>query len=224
MQRVLIGAPCYDGKVDVWFANSLVATVKEAEKKGIHVHAIYTSYDSLVQRARNSLFKLALDGGYTDLFFIDSDTEWEPEWFFRLLSRPEPIIGGALIKKTDKEGYTVKITDKNLKYSKDRKLLEVDGVGTGFMKINRFALQKLWDMSEPYTSEKEENRMVFDIQVVDGDLISEDYVMCNKWKKLGYKIWLDPTITCNHIGIKKFKGDLNKFLDKQGYVRGSSNV
>ena len=87
MQRVLIGAPCYDGKVDVWFANSLVATIKEAEKKGIHVHAIYTSYDSLVQRARNSLFKLALDGGYTDLFFIDSDTEWEPEWFFRLLSR-----------------------------------------------------------------------------------------------------------------------------------------
>jgi hypothetical protein len=42
--------------------------------------------------------------------------------------------------------------------------------------------------------------------------------MCNKWKKLGYKIWLDPTITCNHIGIKKFKGDLKKFLDKQGYV------
>jgi hypothetical protein len=95
----------------------------------------------------------------------------------------------------------------------------VDGVGTGFMKINRFAIQKLWDMSDPYMSEEEENRMVFDIQVVDGDLISEDYVMCNKWKKLGYKIWLDPTVTCNHIGIKKFKGDLNKFLDKQGYVR-----
>jgi choline kinase len=219
MQKVLIGAPCYDGRVDVWFANSLVATVKEAEKKGIFVHAIYTSYDSLVQRARNSLFKLALDGGYTDLFFIDSDVEWEPEWFFRLLARPEPIVGGALVKKTDKEGYTVKITDKTLKYSKDKKLLEVDGVGTGFMKINRFAFEKLWDMSDPYMSEGEENRMVFDLQVVDGDLISEDYVMCNKWKKLGYKIWLDPTITCNHIGIKKFKGDLNKFLDKQGYVR-----
>jgi glycosyltransferase involved in cell wall biosynthesis len=224
MRRVLIGTPSYDGRIDVWFANSLIATVKEAEKKGIFVHAIYTSYDSLIQRARNSLIKLALDGKYDDILFIDSDTEWEPEWFFRLLERPEPIVGGALIKKTDKEGYTVKLLNKQLKFSEDKKLIQADGVGTGFLKVSRFALEKLWLASDPYTSEGEEHRMVFDIKVENGDLISEDYVLCNKWQKLGYKVWLDPTITCNHIGIKKFKGDLNKFLDKQGYVRGSSNV
>lgn len=219
MQRVLIGTPSYDGRIDVWFANSLIATVKEAEKKGIFVHAIYTSYDSLIQRARNSLVKLALDGKYDNIFFIDSDTEWEPEWFFRLLERPEPIVGGALIKKTDKEGYTVKLLDKQLKFSEDGKLIQADGVGTGFLKVSKFALEKLWITSDPYTSEGEEHRMVFDIKVENGDLISEDYVLCNKWKSLGYKVWLDPTITCNHIGIKKFKGDLNKFLDKQNYVR-----
>jgi glycosyltransferase involved in cell wall biosynthesis len=224
MRRVLIGTPSYDGRIDVWFANSLIATVKEAEKKGIFVHAIYTSYDSLIQRARNSLIKLALDGKYDDILFIDSDTEWEPEWFFRLLERPEPVVGGALIKKTDKEGYTVKLLNKQLKFSEDKKLIQADGVGTGFLKVSRFALEKLWLASDPYTSEGEEHRMVFDIKVENGDLISEDYVLCNKWQKLGYKVWLDPTITCNHIGIKKFKGDLNKFLDKQGYVRGSSNV
>lgn len=97
MRRVLIGTPSYDGRIDVWFANSLLGTVKLAHEKGIFVHAIYTSYDSLIQRARNSLFKLAIDGGYDDLFFIDSDAEWEPEWFFRLLDRPEPFIGGALV-------------------------------------------------------------------------------------------------------------------------------
>ena len=218
MRRVLIGTPSYDGRIDVWFANSLVQTVKMAEKKGIFVHAIYTSYDSLVQRARNSLIKLAIDGGYDDLFFIDSDTEWEPEWFFNLLDRPEPIVGGALIKKTDKEGYTVKLVDKKLKYSEDKKILEVDGVGTGFMKVSKFAFDKLWEVSDEYTSEGEKHRMVFDIKVENGDLISEDYVLCNKWKSLGYKVWLDPTITCNHIGIKKFKGDFKKFIAKNGYV------
>jgi len=218
MRKVLIGTPSYDGRIDVWFANSLVQTVKMAEKKGIFVHAIYTSYDSLVQRARNSLIKLAIDGGYDDLFFIDSDTEWEPEWFFNLLDRPEPIVGGALIKKTDKEGYTVKLVDKKLKYSEDKKILEVDGVGTGFMKVSKFAFDKLWETSDEYTSEGEKHRMVFDIKVENGDLISEDYVLCNKWKALGYKVWLDPTITCNHIGIKKFKGNFENFIKKNGYV------
>ena len=164
------------------------------------------------------MIKLAIDGGYDDLFFIDSDTEWEPEWFFNLLERPEPIVGGALIKKTEKEGYTVKLLDKKLKHSEDKKLLEVDGVGTGFMKVSKFAFDKLWLASDPYTSEGEQHRMVFDIKVENGDLISEDYVLCNKWKSLGYKVWLDPTITCNHIGVKKFKGNFKKFIDKNGYV------
>ena len=218
MRRILIGTPSYDGRIDVWFANSLIETVKRAEKEGIFVHAIYTSYDSLIQRARNSLVKLALDGGYDDLFFIDSDTEWEPDWFFNFLSRPEPVVGGSLIKKTEKEGYTVKLINKKLKYSEDKKLIEVDGVGTGFMKVSRFALEKLWEISEDYTSEGEKHRMVFDIRVENGDLISEDYIMCNKWKSLGYKVWLDPTVTCNHIGIKKFKGNFQNFIKKNGYV------
>ena len=218
MRRVLIGTPSYDGRIDVWFANSLVNTVKIAEKRGIAIQPIYTSYDSLVQRARNSLFKIALEGNFDDLFFIDSDCEWEPEWFFNLLDRPEPIIGGALVKKDDQtEGYTVKIIDTKLKYSQDRKLIEVDGVGTGFMKISKFALEKLWEISEPYMSEGEEHRMVCDIKVENGDLISEDYVIANKWKGLGYKVWLDPTITLNHIGIKKFKGNFSNFINKLGY-------
>lgn len=218
MRKVLIGTPSYDGRIDVWFANSLLGTVKIAIEKDIHVHAIYTSYDSLIQRARNSLFKLALQGGYDDLFFIDSDCEWEPEWFFRLLDRPEPIVGGALIKKSEKEGYTVKLVDKNLKWSQDKKLIEVDGVGTGFMKVSRFALEKLWEISDPYMSEGEEHRMICDIKVENGDLISEDYVLGNKWQSLGYKVWLDPTITLNHIGTKKFKGNFKNFIDKHGYA------
>jgi glycosyltransferase involved in cell wall biosynthesis len=217
MKRVLIGTPSYDGRIDVWYANSLMQTVKMSNGRGYDVHAIYTSYDSLIQRARNSLFRLALQGNYDYLFFIDSDCEWEPEWFFNLLDRPEPIVGGSLIKKSENEGYTVKLMDKNLKYSQDNKLIEVDGVGTGFMKLSKFAIQKLWEISEPYLSEGEEHRMICDIKVENGDLISEDYVIGNKWKGLGYKVWLDPTITLNHIGIKKFKGDFESFLKKHGY-------
>jgi len=218
MNKILIGTPTYDGRIDTWFADSLVRTIKQSIPKKIQIDAIYPSYDSLIQRARNDLFRMALEGNYDTLFFIDSDMEWEPEWFFRLLERPEPIVGGAVIKKSDNEGYNVKITNKTLKYSTDQKLLEVDGVGTGFLKVDRFAIDKLWLMSEPYFHDNKDNRMVFDIKIENGDLVSEDYIMCSKWKSLGYKIWLDPTITCNHNGVKKYKGNVQNFLEKNGYV------
>ena len=218
MKRVLIGTPSYDGRIDTWFADSLVRTVKQADPKQINIHAIYPSYDSLIQRARNDLVRMAMDGGYDTLFFIDSDVEWEPEWFFRLLARPEPIVGAALIKKSDQESYTVKIIKKNLTKSEDDALVQVDGLGTGFLKVDRFALEKLWLMSEPYVHDGVPNRMVFDLKIVDGDLISEDYVMCHKWQSLGYKVWLDPSITINHNGVKKYQGNLSSFLQRNGYV------
>jgi len=218
VKRVLIGTPSYDGRIDTWFADSLVRTVKQADPKQINIHAIYPSYDSLIQRARNDLVRMAMDGGYDTLFFIDSDVEWEPEWFFRLLARPEPIVGAALIKKSDQESYTVKIIKKNLTKSEDDALVQVDGLGTGFLKVDRFALEKLWLMSEPYVHDGVPNRMVFDLKIVDGDLISEDYVMCHKWQSLGYKVWLDPSITINHNGVKKYQGNLSSFLQRNGYV------
>jgi len=218
MRRVLIGTPSYDGRADVWFMDSLISTIRMSIDMGIHVHIIYTAYDSLIQRARNHLFQIAVDDGWDDLFFIDSDTRWEPEWFFRVLERPEPIVGAALVKKSEKEGYTVRLLGKELRRSEDGALIEVDGVGTGFLRITRFALEKLWGVSEPYDSEGKEHRMVCDIKVVNRELISEDYILANKWRSLGYKLWIDPSITIGHIGTKKYEGDFQKFIDCNGYT------
>jgi glycosyltransferase involved in cell wall biosynthesis len=218
MRKVLIGTPCYDGRAYTWYMDSLLATVRESINRGVHVHVVYPSYDSLIQRARNTLFRIAIADGWDDLFFIDSDTRWSPEEFFRLLERPEPIVGAALVRKADTEGYTVKLIDKSLKKSDDGKLIEVDGVGTGFMRITRFALEKLWNVSEPYDAEGQEHRMICDIRVVNRELISEDYVIANKWRSLGYKTWLDPSITIQHVGTKKYEGDFQKYIEKNGYT------
>jgi hypothetical protein len=219
-RKVLVGTPSIDGRVDVWYCDSLLRSVKMAIDKGIYLHAIYTSYDSLIQRARNSLVKIALDQGFDDLVFIDSDVEWNPEWLFNLLDNPEPVVGGALIRKSDdKEGYTVKLSKKEITYNSRGNLIEADGIGTGFLKMSRFALEKLWETSPIYLNDDgEENRMIFDVVIEGTELISEDYIACKKWQQLGYKVWLDPSITCNHIGNKKYKGNFNEFLKKNGYI------
>ena len=219
MRKVLIGTPSYDGKLDVWYVDSLMNTQKLCIESGqVDLKAVYVSYDALVQRARNTLFKIAMDGGYDDLFFIDFDVEWQPEWILKLLACPEPVVGAALVKKSERESYTIKLVEKDLKWNDRKDLIEVDGVGTGFLKISRFAMEKLWEESEPYLDQdKGPSRMVFDIKIENGDLVSEDYVACNKWRALGYKTWIDPTITINHIGNKKYVGDFNKFITEHGY-------
>jgi hypothetical protein len=54
--------------------------------------------------------------------------------------------------------------------------------------------------------------MVFDVQIVNGDLVSEDNVFCKKWRSLGGKVFIDPAMTCNHIGVKKYQGNFLNFI------------
>lgn len=206
MQRkVLIATPSYDGRLDVWYTNSLLGTVRLVEGCGIAVHPVFMSYDALIQRARNDLIAIAVDGGYDDMLFIDADLEWEPSWALELLFRDEDVVGGTYRKKTDTaEVYVGKATSLAVC---DNGLIQVDGLGTGFVKLSRKAFMALWDSSPEYRNEGRVRRMVCDVAVIDGELYSEDTVMFRKLNELGFECWLDPKMTCTHVGTKKFAGD-----------------
>jgi len=219
MRKVLVGTPSHDGRLDVWYVNSLIRTIKAAPKDW-QIDPVFLSFDSLIQRARNSLVEIALSQKYDDLFFIDSDTEWEPQNFFSLLECPEDVVGAALVKKSDtNESYTAKITNKSLKYNSGKNLISVDGIGTGFLKISAKALEEVWYHSLPYYRDenKKEERMIFDLSIKNGELISEDYIFCEKWTKLGHKVFMDPSFTINHVGSKKYTGDISSFMKNLGY-------
>jgi hypothetical protein len=213
MRKVLIGTPCYDGRTDVWYNNSMNNTLKLAADRNIEIVPIYMSYDALVQRARNDLVALALNSNFTDLIFIDSDQEWEPEWIFRLLEYRVDVVGGAVRKKTDDyESYNVRAAALPIPIDIDTGLLIVDGLGTGFMRLSRRALSALWESSAQYTNEGRICRMIFDVQVVNGELVSEDNVVCQKLRDKGFSIFLDKNMTCGHIGTKKFTGNFAAWL------------
>lgn len=211
MRKVLIATPAHDGRLDVWYTTSLVNSVRVAQEQGIFLHPVFMSYDALVQRARNDLFRLAVEGEYDDMIFIDADLEWNPMWIMELLAREEDVVGGTYRKKTDDaELYTVKT--QNLKRNESTGFIKVDGLGTGFVKLSRTAFMALWEASQPYQNEGREGRMVCDIKVVDGQLCSEDVVLCQKLTDLGFDIWLAPHMTCCHIGTKKFYGDFENLM------------
>ena len=71
--KILIGTPSYDGKLDIYYIDSLLNTIAQSEQNGIEVYPLFMCYDSLVQRARNDLFKAAYDSQMDMLIFIDGD-------------------------------------------------------------------------------------------------------------------------------------------------------
>jgi len=97
-------------------------------------------------------------------------------------------------------------------------LIEVENVATGFMLIKREVIEK---MHISYSSTKyiedskflDENEnhysyALFDCAVVDDKYLSEDWLFCNRWKKIGGSLWIDITINLNHTGIEDFQGSL----------------
>ena len=213
VRKVLFGTPCHDGRLDVWFVNAMRHTEKLLNARDIDTQPIYVSFDSLVQRARNDLVRLALEDGYDDLIFIDSDMEWRPEWALALLDHPVDCVGAAYRKKTDdQEIYTVRSAQLPIPVDPRTGLWTIDGIGTGFLRLSRKALQALWDSNEEYKNEGRLCRWIFDVCVVDNTLVSEDNILCEKLKQLGFTVFLDPSFTPTHIGQKKFAGDFASYV------------
>jgi len=222
MKKILVGTPAHDGRVEVYYVNSLIQTIRYMESKMYEVHPIFMSYDSLVQRARNDLIKIAVEQDYDYLFFIDSDMVWEPQWVDELINTPVDVISGTARKKTDNElSFAIKIKKdfenaKRLPTNPD--VMEVTGTGMAFTKITKKAFTDVWNLSPKYKNGEREGRMVFDIGIDnDGELYSEDTSFCNKWKSLGGTTWVNISMTCGHIGSKVFTGNFKQFFEQ--YVK-----
>ena len=217
-RKVLVGSPSYNGCIDVWYANSLMQTIKIAEKRDIEIVPMWVSFDALIQRARNDTIAIAIEQECDDLIWIDTDIEWEPEWFFKLLDYSFDVVGGTYPKKGEKEQYVLSMGPYPNIINSDG-LIQVAGLGTGFLKFSRKACQWLWDNSAPYNEPEKDNshkRWIFDVVVHGADLISEDIWVCRRLTdEGGFSIYLDPTMTCAHFGGKKYKGNfLHWFTEK----------
>lgn len=219
--KVLIASPSYDGKFDVRYMNSLFETQKIAASHNIILLPYHLCFDSLIQRARNDYFTTAYRADVDVLFFIDSDIGWNPEDFIKIVKSDKDIIGGTYRKKTtDEELYAFKATELEggdfiLTPDKDG-ILEVNGLGFGFVKFSKFAVKTLWENEKGFYGGKDVKGITKNIcECVinqDNDFVSEDIIVGYKWKKLGYKTYLDTTIDLIHTGNAEYTGDLRNWL------------
>lgn len=214
MKNILVATPSYDGKIDVWYANALHHTSIIGLKNDVLFHPVFMSYDALVQRSRNDLIAIAKENDFDGVLWIDNDIEWHPEWALEIVNAGKDVLGLPVIKKSAiDESYNIKCKIEDLIKDKDG-LIEVESVGTGFLYMSKDAINALWDSATPYNHNGQNRRWIFEVKIQDGDIISEDVLACQRLRDLGFKIFIDPTKTCNHIGSLKFSGDFDKFIEK----------
>lgn len=223
-RRVLIATPiAADGAASIYYVDSLINGFRVAASQNVELFPVYMANDVLIQRARNSLIAIAIDADVDDLIWIDSDIQWQPDDIFRLLDYPVDVVGGTYRKKTDEEEqYPVQVAGNTIPIDPKTGLLEVDGLGTGFLRMSRKALQALWNdpTAKKYDNNGKIAKWICEILLEPTeepdmwDMVGEDIVLCHKLQKLGFKIYLDPLLTCNHVGQKVYAGNFAEYLTK----------
>lgn len=110
--------------------------------------------------------------------------------------------------------YNLNYVDKKIEI-KDN-MTEVRHIATGFMMMKRNVIEKMME-GFPYTkytddigflkgNENDFAYALFDCGVENNHYLSEDWMFCERWRKLGGSIHVDVTINLIHTGTEHYNG------------------
>lgn len=234
--KVIIATPFYEMRGFSPYIVSLVQTIQILTKMGIEHEFWELSGDSYVDRAKNTLFNKFLEDPFaTDIFMIDSDMQWDPNGFIRMLMLPEEIVMGSYPQKNMWETFTARpelVEENGVQHPVGRMLedgsalIKAQYLAGGFIRIKREVLQKYKDhfteyvyhdmgadpsypdrlYTEFFTCERKKNAEGVSLRW------GEDRVFGLRVGELGYGSWIYPNIGFGHYGIKGWQGNFHQHL------------
>lgn len=211
------------------YTASLASTLLYLQEQGIRVTFQFVVGSSVVHKARNELVAHFLMSDFTDLLFIDDDMQFSPESVLRLLGSDKPLIGGVGRMRCQKPNSDpavwcwrpLRAADGDL-IQDDMGAIEVRGFGAAFMLINRRVFADMieahpeWkrDGAHDWPADLRAHYFEFFNQTERDEFgeLSEDYGFCHRWRSLGERVWVDPTIRLGHVGSFNFAGAVEDIL------------
>ena len=213
---LLIGLPVHNNPT-MPFMESMVRLQESLLTSGLNFDVLYTTGESLIQRARNNTTCTFMEGNFERLLFIDSDIEFSPYDVERLWNLDEDICCGSYPFKKLPIEYTTYKEGKRVKLDDLDEPTEVDYAATGFLMIKREVFEKFKEAfpEKSHSDERpdgthRETFAWFDPRVTEGETakhriyLPEDYAFSLDARSLGYRIILDPAIKLKHHGIYGF--------------------
>jgi hypothetical protein len=205
MKRILIATPALDQKVDCYYVHSLCESIKLGARHNLEINAVFLANESILPMARNELFYLAVTQNYDAMVFIDDDEKWDAEHLIEILQMEQDVITMPVVNKGDRKIEFNVVADAT-QPAAENGLVPCAKTGTGFLKISRCVFMDLWNSSMPIQFRNKELRLICEYGAVNGDFVGEDIMLSTKIRELGYKIWIYPDHTVEHIGNKIYTG------------------
>lgn len=212
--NILIGTPAYGGNVHCDYVHSLM-NVEAAKNYGIFDYSLFTiTNESLITRARNTIISYFYNNNnFTHLLWIDADLGFPANTVPLLLKQEKDIIGCPVpLKGKDDSGNQAFNVGNCLSQTEDGNIVEVDYIGNAMLLMSRQCVDDLCKDADIYKPsnltrgyrQKEWQYDVFQVGVVDGKYLSEDFWICHKLRNLGYKIYVLLSIPIIHNGNYSF--------------------
>lgn len=189
-------------------------TTRVCQKIGLPLVPGFTKGCAIVTHARDIVLHEFLESPCNRLFCIDSDMEWLPDHFLRLvaLSQVVDVVGAVYPAKRDTPTFFVNLADRKEVECDEYGLMEVDGIGMGFTIINRKVIEELVATKPTMLDQMTGKTMakVFRTDIHQGNFRGEDMCFFADLKELGYRVHIDPSIDLAHHGQKRYTG---RFMD-----------
>jgi phage terminase small subunit len=249
-RKLFVATPMYGGQCAGMFAKSCADLSAICTQYGIPLQFYFLFNESLITRARNYCCDEFMRSDAKHMMFIDSDIGFNPQDVIALMAlqaaEPEKynIIGGPYPKKCISWEKIKVAVDKGMA-DEDPNVLEkfvgdyvfnpkggqssiaigepceVLEIGTGFMMIDKAAMQKFADTYPQYLYRPDHVRtehfdgsreimMYFQAEVDPKSkrYLSEDYWFCQKAQEAEIRTWFCPWMKLQHVGSYIFGGSL----------------
>lgn len=224
-RRIFLAIPSY-GSPSGATSFSLFQSHPALIDAGLEVELSILSGYCHVDDGRNILVSHFLESGCDELMFIDADIGWHVEEMVRFVSHDRDVVAGTYPQRSDTGRFPCQYLEGDLR-ADSAGLLEVKGVPTGFLKIKRHVLERLFGEARQYTEAGRPTAEIFERDVIAGDRISGDLNFCRKWRAMGGKIYVDPELHLQHVGEKTWQGTFGSYLRKLNgldLVRGIEKI
>jgi hypothetical protein len=231
--HLFVATPCYGGQVYQRYMQCVCLLMQYGAAHRIRVSAELLGRESLITRGRNMLVSKFMDAETaTHLFFIDADTGFEIQQVLRMLEFDRDVVAGMYPLKLidwNEESLARARAGEPLDYApirfvgtpsepyeREGAFITGEYAGTGFMLIKREAIQRMFEAypelrykcahnsTQGYLSPNQYALFDTAIDPDTKEYLSEDYAFCQRWRKIGGKIWLDTDSRLVHIGSHEF--------------------